>query len=170
MKGINIKKFFEITASLVMIIIISTSCNDEEEKKMTKSESNFEIESITKLSSINLKIKSAINQFIKKSNDTLLIEMFSEIKKNHSQVDTIVDFVAQKKLIVLTDGFSKKTCAVETSTDNGLKDLKKFLEDEKDKLKKIRHKNKITELNDFYERKIEELEQNIATINIFLET
>lgn len=170
MKRINIKKFFEITASFLLLITISLSCIEEEEKKMTKSESEFEIESITKVSSINLRIISAINHFIEKSNDSLLIEMFSEIEKKHNQVDTTLNSVAQKKLIVLTDSFSKKKHAFGTSTDNGLKNLKKILEDEKDKLKKIRHKNKIEELNDFYEVKIEELEQNIATINNFLET
>ena len=67
-----------------MILIISTSCNNEQEKKTSKSEPNFEIESITNVSSINLKIKSAINQFIEKSNDSVLIEMFSEIEKKHN--------------------------------------------------------------------------------------
>lgn len=153
-----------------MILIISTSCNEEEEKKMTQTEYNFEIENITKVSSINSRIKSKINEFIKNSNDSLMIDMFSKIEKNHNQVDTIINSVAQKKLIVLTDSFSKKTTAFETSSENSLKDLKKFLEDEKEKLKKIRHKNEITDLNNFYERKIVELEQNIATINNFLET
>lgn len=170
MKRINIKKFFEITTSFLVFMIVSVSCIQEEEKKITKSESDFEIESITRLSTINLKIKSAINLFIKKSEDSLLINMFSEFEKNHNQVDTIINSFAEKKLIVLTDSFSKKTHAFETSSENGLKDFRIFLEKEKEKLEKTRHKNKITELNDFYEKKIEELEQNISTINNFLET
>lgn len=170
MRRINITKFIEISAILVLILFTTIACYEENEKKMTKTESIFEIESITKVSSINSRIKLAINQFIKKSNDSLVIEMMSEIEKNHNQVDTILNSIAQKKLIVLTDSFSKKNYVFETSQEIGLKDLKKILEEEKDKLKKISHKNKDEELTAFYDRKIEELEQNIATINNFLET
>lgn len=170
MKRINTKKFFEITAFILMILIVSISCVEEEEKKMMNSESDFEIENITNVSSINFKIKSVINQLIEKSNDSLLIELLSEIEKNHSQVDTIVNSVAQKKLIVLSDGLSTKSYYIKSSTKNSLNDFIKFLENEKSKFEKIRHKNEISEMSDFYERKIEELEQNITKINDFLET
>lgn len=170
MKRINTNKFFEITASILMILIVSISCVEEEEKKIMNSESDFEIENITNVSSINFKIKSVINQLIEKSNDSLLIELLSEIEKNHTQVDTIVNSVAQKKLIVLSDGLSTKTYYIKYSTKNSLNDFIKFLENEKYKFEKIRHKNEISELSDFYERKIEELEQNITKINDFLET
>ncbi len=96
--------------------------------------------------------------------------MFSEFEKNHNQVDTIINSVAQKKLIVLSDVFSKKTNQFQISSENGLKDFRIFLEKEKEKLEKIRQKNKVQDLNDFFEKKIEELEQNITTINNFLET
>ncbi|HRE76970.1 MAG TPA: hypothetical protein PLL09_04005 [Flavobacterium sp.] len=170
MKRINTKKFFEITASLLLFMMVSLSCIEEEEKKMTKSEFDFEIENITRLSTINLRLKLAFNQFIEKSEDSLLINMFSEFEKNHNQVDTIINSVAQKKLIVLSDVFSKKTNQFQISSENGLKDFRIFLEKEKEKLEKIRQKNKVQDLNDFYEKKIEELEQNITTINNFLET
>lgn len=170
MKRINTKKFFEITTSFLLLMTVSLSCIEEEEKKMTKSESDFEIESITRLSNINLKIKVAFNHFIQKSEDSLLINMFSEFEKNHNQVDTIINSVAQRKLIVLSDEFSKKTNQFQISSENSLQDFRIFLEKEKEKFEKIRSKNKVPDLNDFYERKIEELEQNIITINNFLET
>lgn len=170
MKRINTKKFFEITACFLLFMLVSLSCIEEEEKKMTKSESDFEIENITRLNTINLRLKLAFNQFIEKSEDSLLLNMFSEFKENHNQVDTIINSVAQKKLIVLSDVFSKKANQFQISSENGLKDFRIFLEKEKENLEKIRQKNKVQDLNDFYEKKIEELEQNITKINNFLET
>lgn len=170
MKRINTKKFFEITAVLFLFMIVLLSCIEEEEKKMTKSESAFEIETLTQLSKINLNIKFALNQFIEKTEDSLLINMLSEFEKSHTQIDTIIDSVAQKHLIVLSDVFSKKTNQFQISSENSLNDFRIFLAREKEKLEKIRQKNKVQDLNDFYERKIEELEQNITTINNFLET
>lgn len=153
-----------------MILILSISCIEEEEKKMTRLESDSEIQNITNVSNINLKIKSTINQFIKNNNDSLLIEVLSGMEESHNQIDTILNSVAQKKLIVLSDALSKKTFQLEYRTENGLDDFRKFLEQEKEKLEKIRQKNEVSDLSNFYEIKIEELEQNIEKINNFLET
>lgn len=150
-------------------MILSTACIDEAAKRMTRLESNYEIENITKLTLINFKIKISIDRLINQSNDSLLIDLLTSIRKNHLQLDTLLYLVAQKKLIVLTSPLNIKKYAIQPVTKNNLKDLNKFFKNEIDSLKKIRHIYEVSDLNDFYDKKTEELEQNINQINNFLE-
>ena len=149
-----------ITATILFFV---AACKEDD--KMIKNELEIDLKNISKANSVNLKTNLITNEIIEKSNDSLLVRMLIKHRNKHRQLDSILKSVAHLNLIVLSENVYKKNKKVSFQSENSPEMVLHNLKAQKEEFEIIYQINQNPGLANYYQKKINELEDNIEELN-----
>lgn len=155
---------------MITAVIMLTTAACQEEKKMNEKETIVDINSINKANNISLQTAVIINEVIAQIKDSNVVNVLTKHKKKHHQIDTVLKSLAQQNLIVLSDTVFKRQQYLKNLTPVHLVSFLDFLEEQKEALQSISELNHNPALQNYYQLKIAELENNISELSELVET
>ncbi|GGD35563.1 hypothetical protein [Flavobacterium orientale] len=156
-------RIFKTMLISIFVLCFTTDCT--EKKSTNKSDSKIDLKNISNINNISLRVAVVRNELIEKSNDSMIVELLVKQQKNHNQIDSILKSVAQNNLIVLSDTVFQKQNIIKTISENQLEFFLEYIKNQKRELEATRKLNRNSQMNAYYQLKIDELKKNINEIN-----